>query len=237
MEAALALCLLLCCMAPGVRAGLPVVDSAAAPAARSAAALLTPFMAPQKATLVVIGEARWTGAFLRELSADIPRVLDTNPFALSIRHRHRTWPRLELVLEGTHRAHLFHTEDLETLLSAMRTRDPTQLVRTIFWANVASPRAEVLRQVSQTGLWVGGTQYALALTAPDGSTDLYNLTCATEDACDHKQMTIIKTDLWSPVAKRWRRGATVFQEFCTAWRPSQAPTVFILPRKGSTTTL
>ncbi|KAE8748241.1 Ionotropic receptor 178 [Frankliniella occidentalis] len=234
MEAALlALCLLLCCAAPGVRANLPVVDSAAAPEAMSAAALLTPFLAPQQATLVVTGGTRWTGRFLRELSADIPRVLDSNPFALSIRHH--IHPRLELVLEATHRVHFFHTGDLETLLSAMRTFDPLRVVRAIFWANVASPRGEVLRQVSQTGLWLGAMQYALALTAPDGSTALYNLTCATEDACEHKQMTIIETDLWSPVAQRWRRGAKVFQEFCTAWRPSQAPAVFMLTKKRLTT--
>ncbi|KAE8746784.1 Ionotropic receptor 197 [Frankliniella occidentalis] len=237
MEAALLALCLFCCAAPVVRAGLPVVDSAAAPAARSAAALLTPFMAPQKATLVVTGGTRWTGAFLRELSADIPRVLDSNAFAMSTRHRHRTDPRLDLVLQATHRAHLFHTEDLETLLSAVRTRDPTRLVRTIFWADVASPRGEVLRQVSQTRPWLGDMQYALALTAPDGSTALYNLTCTTEITCSRGEMVITETDSWSPVAQRWRRGGRVFHEFCgPAWRQTKVPTVFMIGRKSLITT-
>ncbi|KAE8744551.1 Ionotropic receptor 169 [Frankliniella occidentalis] len=207
----------LCCVVvvPGVRADLPVVDSAVTPVeARSAAALLTPFMQPQKATLVVLGRARWTGAFLRELSADVPRVLRPSVIALKRNLIHDM--RLENHLIDMRSVHLVHTGGLQDLLATMRVYDNRRPRRVIFWATLATPRDEVLQNVSRSGLWAGGHQ-SLALTAPDGTTTLYNLTCSSDHTCMSRTMVISRTDEWSTVEQRWRRGGAVFMPFCGSW--------------------
>ncbi|KAE8743352.1 Ionotropic receptor 173 [Frankliniella occidentalis] len=226
METILALCLI-CCAWPGVRADLSVVGSVAPSEARSAAALLAPFLTSQAATLLVTGETPWTGTFLRELPADTPRVLNPSSHAMNL--------RLEFVLSATHCAHFFHTDDLETLLYTMGGHDPTTMTRALFWVNEARPRDEVLRLVSQSGMWLGGQQYALALAAPNGSATLFNLTCSSEAACRTRTMTLIEVDEWSPVEQRWRRGAQVFHEFC-AWREGQVPAVLMLTMRSATFT-
>ncbi|KAE8751766.1 Ionotropic receptor 166 [Frankliniella occidentalis] len=235
MEAALApVVFLLCCAAPGVRADLPVVDTAAPPEAVSAAALLTPFMAPQRATLVVLGRANWTGAFLLELAADVPRVLRPG-FA----ERAAEPPQLEHALMSTRCAHLLPVDGLEDLLVALTTYDATTIpTRVLFWAAVAAPRDAVLQRVMRTRMWLGTHHYTLALNAPDGSVSLYKMTCDQVPAtCRLGAKVITETDTWSPAEGRWLQGSAVFAEFCD-WRPSRGGkslvlTVFVLTPKDS----
>lgn len=238
--------LLLCRAAPGARADLPVVDSAAPPEARSAAALLTPFMAPQKATLIVMGTTRWTGAFLRELPADIPRVLVSRGLNWSSTALERDpfsdtrVGRLEQALMATPSALLVATDDVQELLLAMEVYTPLRRyldVRVLFWSTVSTSTSvhEVLRRISLLKMWLSGRQHALALTAPNGSTTLYHLTCTSEHACTSLHATILETDKWSPVEQRWRLGAAVFHEFCRGYRigKHQDLTMFVQTRESS----
>ncbi|KAE8736633.1 Ionotropic receptor 174 [Frankliniella occidentalis] len=237
MEAALVvllLCCCCCCPAPGVRAGIPVEDLAVAPEARSAAALVTPFMKPQNATLVVLGDSRWTGAFLRELSGDVPRLLYLKPrhsfIAAKLDDDYSDYSnsntqvnRLRLELMAIHCLLLVPTNDLEELLFIMRTYSNignTRVIRALFWTTVSTsvPRDKVLRRISQQKTWLGGYQHALAITFPDGSATLFKLTCSSDDACSRREMTILETDTWSPVDKRWSLATAVFSEFCSGFR-------------------
>ncbi|KAE8748298.1 Ionotropic receptor 172 [Frankliniella occidentalis] len=235
MEAFLSLCVF-CCAMPGVRANLPVADSAAPPEARAAAALLTPFMHSQQATLVLMGQTRWTGAFLRELSADIPRML--SPSIVTLYQQHMVSTRIVHVLAATRCVHFVAAEGLDDLLSTMRMHDNTKLTRAIFWASVASPstRDEVLRDLSRARVWLGGHQYALALTAPDGSTGLYNLTCRSDAACRNRVVTVLEQDTWSAAEQRWHRAPAVFSEFCVSRpeRTCRVLTVLMLRSHGRT---
>ncbi|KAE8749444.1 Ionotropic receptor 191 [Frankliniella occidentalis] len=248
---ALLVAFLLCCVAPGVRAGLPVVDSAAPPEARSAAALLTPFMAPQKANLVVRGTSRWTGAFLRELSADIPRVLGPRPSHLPSAWRHDNTPdtlhidRLEHGLIATRLVHFVPTDDLQELLYAMKNYpviNKVKDIRVLFWTTlltVSAHQARVLRQIFRLNTWLGGRQHALALTSFNGSTTLYNLTCTPSDACLRMDASVFEMDRWSPVQQHWRLRANPFYEFCSSHRSMdkhQDLTVYLDTRTGLTNT-
>ncbi|KAE8737043.1 Ionotropic receptor 167 [Frankliniella occidentalis] len=218
MEALLLAVLILCCAAPArvVRADLPVVvGGSAPPEAEAAAALLTPLAEPQKATLVVMSDSSWAAAFLRELSAGVPRVLSPGWVALARRFD----PLLENVLMAQRCVTLVTAEGLEDLLTTVRTFGAPRVTRVVFWSSVSSPRDGVLQVVSRTGLWLGGRQYVLALTAPDGSTVLYSLNCFTRWTCNNAVMTIREVDEWSPGLRRWRRGAAPFREFCSGWRP------------------
>ncbi|KAE8752694.1 Ionotropic receptor 180 [Frankliniella occidentalis] len=248
MEALLVV-FLLCCVPPGVRASLPVVESVAAPEARSAAALLTSFMKPQRATLAVLGDSRWSGTFIRELSTDIPRVLiPMLNLSLSLaseqeeKYSNTQFDRLYHALMVTHWALFVPTDGLEQLLFAIRNlaqHKGSMVARILFWTteSMFANRDKVLRRFSETKLWLGGCQYALALTSTNGSTTLYHLTCTSDDACRSRQMTILETDEWSPVDQRWRLGADVFHQFCNGYRPigkHQDLTMFVQTIKGST---
>ncbi|KAE8737230.1 Ionotropic receptor 171 [Frankliniella occidentalis] len=237
MKALLVLPLLCCAFAvPGVRAELPVVDLAVPAEARSAAALLTRYMQSQNATLVVVGRAHWTGAFLGELPDDVPRVL--NPSVLA--PQPRIDPRLEHTLKTTRCAYLIPVDGLENLLVTLGTYEPTTLpTRILFWATVAAPRGAVLRLIASASpsVWLTRHHYDLALSARDGSTALYHLVCdQSAAACRDGAKTITDTDTWSPVEGRWRRGVAVFDEFCSDWRlrrgKSRELTVFVFPGNG-----
>ncbi|KAE8749440.1 Ionotropic receptor 189 [Frankliniella occidentalis] len=231
MEARLVV-LLLCCAAPGVRAGLPVVDSAAPPEARSAAALLTPFMAPQKATLVVLGSSRWTGAFLRELSADIPRGLAPRPSSGSTALKQDNYSdtlhlnRLRHGLMATRLVHFVPADDVDELLYTLKTYPLSRRVtdiRILFWTTVSAsaPQGEAEQRVCRQNAWLGGLgglQRALALTYPNGSTTLYNLTRTFYDATRTTKTSAIEIDNWSVLEQRWRLGVNVFHEFCRGYR-------------------
>ncbi|KAE8740895.1 Ionotropic receptor 175 [Frankliniella occidentalis] len=237
----------LCCAVPGVRADLPVVDSAAPPEARSAAALLTPFMAPQKATLLVLGRARWTGAFVGELSADVPRVVSprlsrsSSAFDLYVRTTTRQLDRLQYALIATHCVLFVPTDDLEELVLVMSIYSNIRRsidIRVLFWTSATAPREEVLRRISSLNTWMGGRQHALALTAPNGSTTLYNMTC-TSGACCSREMILLETDKWSPAEQRWRLGVTPFHKFCSGHRLTgkrQDLTMFVHTKRGFTST-
>ncbi|KAE8749443.1 Ionotropic receptor 190, partial [Frankliniella occidentalis] len=233
---------LLCSASPGAQAGLPVVDSAAPPEARSAAELLSPFMVSQKATLKLRGSSRWTGAFLRELSADIPRILaprpSRGPTALKQNNYSGTLhlDRLEHGLIATRLVHFVPTDDLQELLYAMKNYPEINKLtdaRVLFWTRLVTmpiPQDRVLRHIIRLYRWLGVHQHALALTFFNGSSTLYNLTCTPSDACWRMDATVFEMDRWSPVEHRWRLGAALFYEFCNGYREIGKPqelTVFI----------
>ncbi|KAE8741902.1 Ionotropic receptor 195 [Frankliniella occidentalis] len=205
---------LACCCPALVRADLPLVDMAVAPEARSAAALLSPFMESQRANLVVLGSTRWTAAFLRELSAAVPRV--QAPIRLVLDDGLQ--PRLKHTLSSSLSTVLVHTEGPEELLAAMREYFAFPVSRILFWTSVSSPYDGVLRRVYNDTLWLGAYQGRLALTSPNGSTALYRFDCRSFAACSNKKVTVTKVDEWSPL-QGWRREAAVFTEFCSGWRP------------------
>ncbi|KAE8749448.1 Ionotropic receptor 194 [Frankliniella occidentalis] len=228
---------LACCCPALVRADLPVVDMAVAPEARSAAALLSPFLESQGATLCVVGSTRWTAAFLRGLSAHVPRV--QMPIRLVLDDD--LHPRLQHTLSTSLNALLVHTEGPEELLAAMSGYGAFFLRRTLFWTSVSSPQEDgVLRRVSKVPLvapWLGAYQDRLALTSPNGSTVLYRLDCRSFAACSDKEVTITMVDEWSPL-QGWRRQAAVFNEFCSGWRPGRGGRldVVLLPSRQLTST-
>ncbi|KAE8746454.1 Ionotropic receptor 207 [Frankliniella occidentalis] len=236
---------LLCCAAPVVRAGLPVVDSAAPPEARSAAALLSPFMASQKATLILRGSSRWTGAFLRELSADIPRVLVPRPRRGSTALGKDKYPdtlqhdRLEHGLMSTCLVHFFPADDVDELLYTLRTYPASKRgsdLRVLFWAtrSASASRDKVEQWLD---VLVGGHQRALALTYPNGSTTLYNLPLTFPYASRGTKTRAFEMDNWSPVEQRWRLGVTVFHEYCRGYRQTgkrQDLTVYLISAIGLT---
>ncbi|KAE8738125.1 Ionotropic receptor 203 [Frankliniella occidentalis] len=215
------LMLLLGFAAPGVRADPPVVHLPVDPEAASAAALLAPFLQAQKATLIVLNQTRWTNAFLRQLDADIPRVVKLGPGCASA----QGWcTNLRMASELSQQryvrlAQLATTGRPDELVYIIKiyARFSKQVIRTILWTSVTSLRArdDVLRVVSHTKMWLGMSQLALALTAPDGSTVLYKLTCTSNDSCKHGAITVIEMDRWSAVEQRWSQRAAVFTEFCS----------------------
>ncbi|KAE8749435.1 Ionotropic receptor 187, partial [Frankliniella occidentalis] len=248
---ALLVAFLLCCAAPGARAGLPVVDSVAPPEARSAAALLTPFMSSQKATLVVRGTSCWTGAFLRKLSADIPRLLAPKPSSGFTALKQNNYSdtlhldRLEHGLIATRLVHFVPTDDLQELLYAMRNYPEINKLtdaRVLFWTTlvtVSAPQDRVLRHIIRLNKWLGLHQRTLALTFFNGSSILYNLTCTPTDDCWRMDATVFEMDRWSPVEHRWRLGAALFYEFCNGYRKIGKPqelTVFMEKTLGLTNT-
>ncbi|KAE8744543.1 Ionotropic receptor 167 [Frankliniella occidentalis] len=237
MEALLVLASLCC----AVRAGLPVVDTAAPPEARSAAALLTPFMLPQNATLVVLGRVGWTGAFLEELSADVPRVLTPSVMEIKRVDVRESHPRLAHALVSTRCAFLLPVDGLDDLLLALSSFDPFAFpTRVLFWATVAAPRDAVLRRLARAraSMWLSRYDYAVALTAPNGSTTLYRLAYANLAAAHRDGTKIVtETNSWLPATGRWRRGSIVFGEFCD-WRPGKSQEliafVVVISKRGLT---
>ncbi|KAK3912894.1 Glutamate receptor 3.7 [Frankliniella fusca] len=242
MEAPWSLCLLLCCAVlgpgPAARAGLPVVvDLGPPPEARSAAALLSPFLKSQDASLLVVGRAPWTGAFLRELSPDVPRVLQRRGVHES---SGRTVPD-----PGARTVMLALSTELDELLFTMRDFSIVSKTRTLFWCSVKHSPESAVERVSESKLFLGGRVAHLALTSPDGSTVLYRLSCDTVKFCGIRKMTVTKLNVWSPVVQRWLQKPDHFHDFCVGWLSTygrrQLPTprdlrVFLLASRRLTPT-
>ncbi|KAK3925013.1 Replication factor A 51 kDa subunit [Frankliniella fusca] len=197
--------------APGAEATLglrPAAPESAPPEAKAVAALLLPLLLQHNAGVVVIGRPRWTASFLHALSPETPRLLlagkamyeDSDRLALEVMERHHV---LLIALD---------------LRSSALCSTP-RVYRTLFWATVAQPAEDVVRNATVvaclTRTRLCNDQVALALTTPDGSTTLY---IVRESSCPYGRRTA-ELDRWSPEGQRWLRAKSPFYPFCDTWLP------------------
>ncbi|KAE8749470.1 Ionotropic receptor 151 [Frankliniella occidentalis] len=234
MDVVLALALF-CTSAPGALSALPVVDVSAAPEAASAAALMSPFLRPQRACVVVLGQVRWTNAFLRGLPQETHRVVlteqsyyeESDSLTVQVQVRHHV---LVVVADGP---------EALTLRSTSLTRSIGRFHRALFWTTVATSAPEVVANKTFLGRVTQQrdcyAQTVLALTAADGTTTLYALEppgCPLEGEVP----AVTELDRWSPGEQRWLSGAWPFSKFCDRWlppAPKEPLTLFVIGQWGA----
>ncbi|KAK3911280.1 Glutamate receptor ionotropic, kainate glr-3 [Frankliniella fusca] len=236
--------ILLCVCAAGVRGALRAEEPAAPPEARAAAALLTPFLEAQRATLVLRGRgrARWTDAYLRQLPGSVARVVEPVPNPEEVR---ATNPQQQLMAHLVRHVFLVAARGPRELVADMRAYSAYQGARFLFWVPVpAARRQRVLGRISLVGLFRCGRVAVVAFTDPhDGSTVLYDLKCDRFEECFSGRVDVTEVDAWSPAQQRWPRNATaLFDEFCGGWRvtlsgalPGPPPRALSLPLMTSKT--
>ncbi|KAE8743022.1 Ionotropic receptor 147 [Frankliniella occidentalis] len=228
MDVVLALTLL-CAGAPGALSALPVVDMSAPPEASSASALMSAFVGPHKACVVVLGRARWTNAFLHGVPQETPRVVlteqslyeESDSLALQVRVRHHV---LVVVADGP---------EALTLSTVTMTQSLARFHRALFWTTVATSVLEVVANKTFLGCvtqWRScNAQTVLALTAADGTTALYAL---VPDGCpapaEGEVPSATELDRWAPEERRWLSGASPFSKFCDSWLPPAPDEPFTL---------
>ncbi|KAK3914396.1 Glutamate receptor ionotropic, delta-2 [Frankliniella fusca] len=207
------------CSAPwGRRADIAVGDTATANEAAAAAALLSAFLTPYKAGVVVIGRARWTGDLLRALPEDTPRVLLDNDV------RYDEADRLVVTVQQTHHVLLVLMDAPRDLT---RIRSLPLIRRALVWTRVARSPLEFLkdeivtRHLRRTRRC--GDETALALTDAYGDVHLYVGNNRTK--CLVEGGPPIFLDRWSSGQQRWLRGAgaQLFPRFCDKWSPPPGP--------------
>ncbi|KAK3911330.1 Adenylosuccinate synthetase [Frankliniella fusca] len=205
---------LLCAL--GARADIAVGDMSTANEAAAAAALLSAFLPPYEAGVVVIDHASWTGDLLRALPEGTPCVL------LDSDVRYNEADRLVVAVQQTHHV-LLVLADVPGYLSKIRTLPLIR--RALFWTRVARSPQEfledetVMRHLSRTRRC--GDETALALTDADGTVHLYVSNIRTK--CIKNPSHFIFVDRWSVEEQRWLRGARLFMRFCDKWRPPPGP--------------
>ncbi|KAK3928795.1 putative MFS-type transporter [Frankliniella fusca] len=184
--------------------------------AAAAAALLSAFLPPYKAGVVVIGRARWTGDLLHALPEGTPLVL------LDSDVRYNEADRLVVAVQQTHHV-LLVLADAPGYLSRIRTLPLIR--RALFWTRVARSPQEfledetVMRHLRRTRrCW---DETALALTDADGTVRLYASNIRT--SCIENASPFIFVDRWSVEEQRWLRAAPLFRRFCDKWSPPPGP--------------
>ncbi|KAK3928794.1 TLR4 interactor with leucine rich repeats [Frankliniella fusca] len=205
---------LLCAL--GARADIAVGDTSTANEAAAAAALLSAFLPPYKAGVVVIDHASWTGDLLRALPKGTPCVL------LDSDVRYNEADRLVVAVQQTHHV-LLVLADAPGYLSRIRTLPLIR--RALFWTRVARSPQEfledetVMRHLRRTRrCW---DETALALTDADGTVRLYASNIRT--SCIENASPFIFVDRWSVEEQRWLRAAPLFMRFCDKWSPPPGP--------------
>ncbi|KAK3915623.1 Ionotropic receptor 93a [Frankliniella fusca] len=196
----------------GARAAIAVGDVPESNEAAAAAALLSAFLSPHNAGVVVIGHAPWTGDLLRALPEGTPRVVLDNDVTFN------EADRLVVTVKQTHNV-LLVLVNAPGDLAKIRTLP--SIHRALFWMRVTgSPPAvledeTVLKHISHTRHCMDKT--ALALTDADGIVHLYANNHRT--SCNENAWGFIFVDRWSAEEQRWLRGAPLFMPFCEKWIP------------------
>ncbi|KAE8745654.1 Ionotropic receptor 165 [Frankliniella occidentalis] len=197
--------------APWAHSALPDVDMTAAPEATSALALLSPFLAAQKTTLLILGQVNWTRDFLRGLSQDTSWVLFPDEKAQNDRFQGNFGVKVNCtaLVVSDNPADPYSWMERNTILV-----DDCYF---LFWMTTGSgvlPEAHYhLFCEKPTGL---------AVTTPNGSTTLYILPPKSCVNANEASPPLVEVDRWSPADLRWRRADAVFRlfhPFCSRWRP------------------
>ncbi|KAK3916230.1 putative MFS-type transporter [Frankliniella fusca] len=205
---------LLCAL--GARADIAVGDMSTANEAAAAAALLSAFLPPYTAGVVVIGRARWTGDLLRALPEGTPCVL------LDSDVRYNEADRLVVAVQHVHHVLLVLADAPRDL---RRIRTLPMIRRALFWTRVARSPLEFLEdEIVVRHLWHTrrcGDETVLALTDAGGTVNLYADNNRTK--CNGNASPFIFVDRWSVEEQRWLRGAPLFLRFCDKWSPPPGP--------------
>ncbi|KAE8744400.1 Ionotropic receptor 163 [Frankliniella occidentalis] len=205
---------LLCTAAPGAHSTLPDVDMTAPPEATSALALLSPFLATHKSTLLVVGQVNWTRAFLWGLSTETSWVLIPDERAQSDQY-------LKNFGVNNNCTALVVTDKPTDLYTWMGRR--ASLVggcRFLFWVTLRSDKQLALPKVLSYLLCIKPT--GLAVTSPNGSTTLYTV---VPKYCVNGSLKLVEVDRWSSADQSWQGADVVFRvfdRFCSRWRPPVA---------------
>ncbi|KAE8746734.1 Ionotropic receptor 159 [Frankliniella occidentalis] len=211
------LLVLVCAGAPGVLSALAVADLPVhAPEATSALALLSPYVRSQRASLIIIGQVNWTGAFLRGLGSET------------------TW----VVLQGEEDEAVFRKrfddDVMETNIVAMvvadNPKDPASWLqkdhpgyaRLLYWLTVGPGMEEAIPKIPHFSIPMCTRPVGMAVTAPNGSTTLYSV--AQQD-CGKNAPTLLKVDQWSTSRQSWQQTDAIFalfKPFCSEWQSPPA---------------
>ncbi|KAK3915624.1 Ionotropic receptor 93a [Frankliniella fusca] len=201
---------LLCAL--GARADIAVEDMSTASEAAAAASILSAFLPPYKAGIVVIGHAPWTGDLLRVLPEGTPRVVLDNDVMYD------KSDRLVVAVQQSHHVLLVVVDAFGDLA---KIRTLPLIRRALFWMRVARLPLEVVQDetlrlhMSRTRRCVDET--ALALADPKGAVHLYTRNERTR--CTDNAWSFIFADRWSTEEQRWLRAAPLFMRFCDKWSP------------------
>ncbi|KAE8750310.1 Ionotropic receptor 148 [Frankliniella occidentalis] len=218
MDVVLALAIL-CAGAPGALPALSIVDVPVSPEARGAAALLSAFLPPHKAGVLLVGRVHWANAFLRRLPRYTPRVLLTDPFPAYYTEA----TSLNAHLHLRHNI-LMVVADRPEVLAASVANEMPRIPRALLWTTVARTAEEVvlnrtfLEYITRRRMCSDYT--VLALSAPDGTTTLYELETR---GCTSSGNSVQEIDRWSPADQMWLWGSAPFHQFCDQWKPPPSP--------------
>ncbi|KAE8746759.1 Ionotropic receptor 162 [Frankliniella occidentalis] len=200
--------------APGAHSALPDVDMTAPPEATSALALLSPFLAAQTSTLLILGQVNWTGAFLRGLSSETSRVLLPDERAENDQY-------LDNFGVGNNCTALVVADEPAEPYSWMERK--FRLIngcRYLFWVTTKKDKQLAPPKDLSIALCVKPT--GLAVTTRNGSTTLFSV---VQQSHIKGSPILLEVDRWSPSDERWEQtGALlrVFGSFCSSWRPPAA---------------
>ncbi|KAE8749557.1 Ionotropic receptor 150 [Frankliniella occidentalis] len=236
MDVVLALALF-CAGAPGALPALTVVDVSAVPEeAASAAALMSPFLRPQKAGVVVLGQVRWANAFMRGLPQETLRVLLTEP------SYYEESDRLRVQVQVRHHVFVVVADGPEALISRTTgmTKSMCRFHRALFWTTAVATSAQ---EVVANKTFLGGitqwrdcnAQTVLALTAADGTTTLYALVPPDCSVAGEVVPPVTELNRCAPGEQRWLSGASPFSKFCDHWVPTENRdhfTLFVIGQWG-----
>ncbi|KAE8746762.1 Ionotropic receptor 160, partial [Frankliniella occidentalis] len=215
--------------APGAHSTLPDVDMTAPPEATSALALLSPFLAAQTNTLLILGQVNWTGAFLRGLSSETSWVLFPDERAENDRY-------LDNFGVGNNCTALVVADEPADLYAWMDRK--FRLIngcRYLFWSTTKKDKQLAPPKVLSITLCIKPT--GLAVTTRNGSTTLFSV------VRQHRVKDppiLLEVDRWSPLDGRWEQTGgllRVFGPFCISWRPPAAGeslTVYEIIKDGET---
>ncbi|KAK3915625.1 Glutamate receptor ionotropic, delta-2 [Frankliniella fusca] len=202
----------LCALA--ARADIAVGDMSTANEAAAAASLLSAFLPPYKAGVVVIGHAPWTGDLLRALPEGTPRVVLDHHVA------YNEADRLVITVQQTHHVLLVL---VDTLGDLVKIRTLPLVRRALIWMRVAGSPLEVVQDetfklhLSRTRRCVDET--VLALSDADGTVHLF----AVDEPMKCHAWPFYNVDRWSAGERRWLRGGPLFMRFCDKWSPPPGP--------------
>ncbi|KAE8745655.1 Ionotropic receptor 164 [Frankliniella occidentalis] len=209
MDAALVL-VLVCTAAPGALCALPDVDMTAPPEATSALALLSPFLAAQKTTLLILGQVNWTRDFLRGLSPETSWVLFPDERAQNDRFQGN------FGVEVNCTALVVSDNPADPYSWMERKAKLTNYCRVLFWITTD-------KQVAiPYSFHICNKLIGVAVTAPKGSTTLFTV---APKYCGSVRPTLVEVDRWSHENQSWPRADAIFRifyPFCSRWRPPAA---------------
>ncbi|KAE8747721.1 Ionotropic receptor 153 [Frankliniella occidentalis] len=219
---------LLCAAPAGVLSALTAVDTSAPAQARAVGALLSAYLPRQRAGVLLVGEARWANALLRDLPPETPRTLLADPssyyeadgLVVDVQVRRTVlvvmWDRPEVATSGRYRLmpNVYRTLHCVTAEQPLLSENGNTLI---------------LKHMARSRACTG--EIAFTFSSTNGSTTLYSRQLP---GCEQDRPLLQELDRWSSTELRWQRGAAPFTDFCV-WLPPPSPadplTLFVLTRE------